>query len=241
APTPAPTPTASPNDTVLNLGSTAAIVDASGNKWTITSSGLVAVNGIADTTTANVKELAYVDNTIWQENASNLWWAKAHPTDAWSSGDGTSISPLPSTISIPPGQASATVSLSQVSVVATSGNHMLFISGSGDTVRLSGGTNTITDSGKGNTYVIPRAGNGSDVFTSNVLAAGDTFDLRTALAATDWNGAKSTLPKYLSVASTGQGAVLSIAPTSGGAGVAIATLNGASGMNLTTLLAHAVT
>jgi hypothetical protein len=118
---------------------------------------------------------------------------------------------------------------------------MLFITGNGDTVKLSGGTDTITDTGGGNTYVIPAAGLGNNVFTSNILASGDTLDLRTALAATNWSGSASTLATYLHVTDTAQGAVLSIAPTSGGAGVAIATINGATTASLTSLLAHALT
>lgn len=118
---------------------------------------------------------------------------------------------------------------------------MLFISGSSNNVALSGGTDTITDTGSGNTYVLPAAGNGSNVFSGNILNAGDTLDLTTALAATDWNGSSSTLSNYLTVADTSQGATLSIAPTSGGSGVAIATIAGATDATLSSVLAHAVT
>jgi len=147
----------------------------------------------------------------------------------------------PAVITIAATQASTTVTQSQVSVVATAGDHMLFISGTGDSVNLAGGSNTITDTGTSNTYVLPQAGQGSDTFTSNILTTGDTLDLTTALAATDWNGAASTLSNYLTVANSAQGAVLSIAPTSGGVGVAIATIDGATNTSLSGLLAHALT
>src|SRR6185312_7999395 len=78
-------------------GSKAAITDAAGNAWTITSGGQVAVNGVADTTTAGVKELAYVNGTIWQENTNNLWWGETAPNSGWSPAAGTSASPLPAT------------------------------------------------------------------------------------------------------------------------------------------------
>jgi hypothetical protein len=74
-----------------------------------------------------------------------------------------------------------------------------------------------------------------------VLATTDKLDLRTALAATNWNHSASTLPNYLKVTNPSQGAVLSIAPTSGGAGVAIATINGATGTTLASLLTHSLT
>jgi hypothetical protein len=92
----------SANDTIVKAGSTAAITDAHGNKWTLTGAGLVAVNGVADTTTAAVKELAYVGATVWQENASNLWWGKTSPTAAWSPGAGTATSPLPAAPPVTP-------------------------------------------------------------------------------------------------------------------------------------------
>jgi endoglucanase len=233
-------PPPSPNDTVIKPGGNGGLTDASGNKWTITNNGQVAVNGVADTTTANVTELVYVNGVIWQENISNLWKGKTSPTAAWTPGTGTSKSPLSSTVIIPQGQTSEIISQSYISVVATSGDHMVFISGSGNTMKLSGGTNTITDTGRGNTYVVPAAGNGYDIFTSNILTAGATLELRIALGATNWNGSAVTLSKYLSVTHTNQGAVLSISHISGGPGVAIAMIDGASTVNLSTVLAHAL-
>ncbi|HBK06542.1 MAG TPA: hypothetical protein DDZ81_11850 [Acetobacteraceae bacterium] len=226
---------------MVKAGSTTAIVDGSGNAWTINANGQIAVNGATDTTTANVTELAYVNGQVWQENASNLWWGKTSPTDSWSPNAGTSTSPLPTSVTIPSTQTSATINLNQVTITATAGNHLVFISGTGDTARLSGGTDTITDTGGGNTYVIPAAGKGYDAFTSNVLTINDTLDLRTALAATQWTGSASTLSKFLSVTDTSQGAVLSISTQSGGTGVGIASINGATTTDLTSLLAHAIT
>ncbi len=95
SPLPASAPKPSANDTVVKAGSTAAITDASGNTWTITAGGQVAMNGTADTTTANVTELAYVNGEVWQENGSDLWWGKTSPTAAWSPAAGTATSPLP--------------------------------------------------------------------------------------------------------------------------------------------------
>ena len=97
-PTPTPTPTTKPsadNTVVTTAGK--AIVDTSGNSWTITASGQVAVNGVADTTTGNVIALAYEKGVIWQENTANLWWSKTLPTDAWGPAAGTATSPVPGT------------------------------------------------------------------------------------------------------------------------------------------------
>ena len=138
-----------------------------------------------------------------------------------------------------PAPVADTVSASNVSVASTAASPF-FISGSGDTVSLSGGE-TITDSGGGNTYVLPALGNGRETFASNILSAGDTLNLTTVLAATDWNGSTSTLQNYLTVASSGTNATVSIAPTSGGSSVAIATISGAIGLSLSGLLANAIT
>lgn len=88
-----PAATASASGTSIVAGSTAALTDASGNQWTITASGQVAVNGVTDTTTANVTELAYVSGLIWQKNKT-LWWSKTAPSAAWLPTAGTAVSPL---------------------------------------------------------------------------------------------------------------------------------------------------
>jgi ribosome-associated protein YbcJ (S4-like RNA binding protein) len=84
----------SPNSTVVLAGSTNAITDASGNKWAITAGGQVAVNGVTDTTTANVIELDYTKGLVWQENTSNLWWSKTSPGATWGPTGGTATPPI---------------------------------------------------------------------------------------------------------------------------------------------------
>ena len=80
---------ASPNDTVVLAGSTGAITDAAGNVWTISSTNAVLENGKAAAYTANVGEIAYVSNTVWQENTSNQWYSWTG--SGWSAGN----DPLP--------------------------------------------------------------------------------------------------------------------------------------------------
>jgi hypothetical protein len=245
ASTPTPTPTSAPTLTpvpVLNEltpASGGTLSDNAGNTWTITPTGVVKENGTAVPDGSGTAALAIAGNVVYGQDAvSKDWFTYSLTTRSWSS---SAAPPTTLTVTLSATRASGTISQSAVSIVATSGNHMVFISGSGDTVDLSGGTNTVTDTGNGNTYVIPAAGKGSDIFTNNVLTDGDTLDLRSALAATMWNGSTSTLADYLTVTNPSQGTVLSIAPTSGGTGVAIATINGATGTTLSSLLAHALT
>jgi hypothetical protein len=225
----------SANDTTVLAGSGGAIVDGSGNTWTITGTDQVAVNGTTDPITANVTELAFVNNVVWQETSAGLWWSETSPGAGWGPVGGTGTSPLPQPIPVVAGP----ISQGPESMASASGNQMQFISGSGETVTLPGGTSTITDTGHGNTYILPAAG--ADTFAGDILAAGDTLDLTAALAATGWNGSVSTLPDYLSVADTATGAVLSIAPAAGAQGVMVATIDGATTATLSSMLAHLTT
>lgn len=84
----------SPNDTVVMAGSPAAITDANGNVWTITNGAQVDENGAAAGYSASVIELAYVNNVVWQENSSDLWWG--WDGSGWNIGNGTTTSPLSS-------------------------------------------------------------------------------------------------------------------------------------------------
>lgn len=83
--------TESPNGTVVLAGSTAAIVDSSGNSYTILNH-VVQMNGKPLGLSSNVSETAYVDYVVWQKNSANLWWVWANGT--WTPNAGTSKSPL---------------------------------------------------------------------------------------------------------------------------------------------------
>jgi hypothetical protein len=245
--TPTPTPTPTPSSKEITTTSGGTLTDAAGNKWTLTSAGIVDENGTAVPGSSGTAAVAIVNNVIYGQDATSKSWYTYSPTSqSWTGSAAPVLTTAPllttaTSVTIAANQASTTVSSNDVSVNATAGNHMVFISGTGDTVNLTGGTETITDTGSANTYVIPPAGKGYDTFTSNVFTSGDTLDLRTALAATNWNGSASALPNYLSVTSSGSAAVLSIASASGGTATGIATIDGASGTTLSNLLAHALT
>lgn len=90
-------PTSSPNDTVIQLGSTATLVDTQGNIWSLsnTSGGQVAVNGVPDPSTDHVTSLALVNGVIWANEASlGLWWSETAPSAGWQPPGGTPVSPL---------------------------------------------------------------------------------------------------------------------------------------------------
>jgi hypothetical protein len=94
---------ASPDLTVILLGSTALITDAAANTWGISAGGVVTVNGTPDATTNSVAEIAYVSGKVWQENSFGWWYSKTLPSDGWSAG--TQTSPLPAATGQPPQEA----------------------------------------------------------------------------------------------------------------------------------------
>ena len=51
--------------------------------------------------------LAYENGRVWQENTSNLWWAKSNPGDSWLPTYGTSASPIPTRLWIGGGDNAA--------------------------------------------------------------------------------------------------------------------------------------
>lgn len=98
-PTPVPTPIPipipawkpSPNRTVVYAGSSSAITDGYGNRWTIVH-GVVNVNGKNAGYTANVVKIAYVNSVIWHKNINHLWWSWSGIT--WTPSRGTHRAPL---------------------------------------------------------------------------------------------------------------------------------------------------
>jgi hypothetical protein len=118
-------PSVSPNDTIVMAGSAANITDAVGNKWTITAGGQVAVNGVVDSSTSSVTELAYANGIVWQQEANSLWWGKKSPSDVWQPTGGSSVSPVP---------------LSSPSIITGSGSDTLVLSVSEDAYANGDGT-----------------------------------------------------------------------------------------------------
>jgi len=137
-----------------------------------------------------------------------------------------------------PPPTGATVSQSDLASYTISDTGMALIAGPNDPADGTAGTGA---GGGGAIYVLPAAGAAPVSFADDILNAGATLDLTGALAATDWNGAGSTLPDFLTVTDTSAGAVISIATSAGGQGTAVATIPGVTGLTVDTLLAHSIT
>jgi hypothetical protein len=73
----------SPSGTVIAAGAAASIIDAAGNIWALPSTGVVTVNGVPDSSTWGVTELAYVNGSVYQSNGTT-WNSKSVPL--WTAG-----------------------------------------------------------------------------------------------------------------------------------------------------------
>ncbi len=112
---------ASQDDTIISATQGGSIVDASGNAWTI-ANGQVLTNGVADTATSNVTELAYVRGTVWEENSAAMWRGKALPTDAWSPSSGTARPPISISVTNVTTGTISTIDATKTQAVAQSGS-----------------------------------------------------------------------------------------------------------------------
>ncbi|PPQ29173.1 hypothetical protein CCS01_22555 [Rhodopila globiformis] len=122
--------TPSANGTVVTANG-GTITDTHYNNWTL-SNGQVAVNGVVDPTTANVIELAYVNGSVWQENAGDLWWAKSSPGGTWLPANGTPVSPL--FVSIGPISANDTVATAPGQTITDASHNVWSLSAGGQVV-----------------------------------------------------------------------------------------------------------
>jgi hypothetical protein len=92
-----PTPVTSPKGTAVPAKASS-IIDLKLNAWAINAAKVLTVNGIADTTTANVVGLYWDGAKVWQTNQAGGWWSKpgdgTYATAPWTAGSNPTV-PLP--------------------------------------------------------------------------------------------------------------------------------------------------
>jgi plastocyanin len=150
------------------------------------------------------------------------------------------LSPAGNNPSLPSGTA-VPVDQGASSVTTGSGNDTIELGGYGNLVNAGGGQNVIYGGEGNDVFVLAAAGQGFDTITNFTDLNGDVLDLRTALAATNWNGQANTLANYVKVTDSNGSTTLSVADKGTGGGTAIALLSGAGNLNLSDLLAHLTT
>ncbi len=146
-------------------------------------------------------------------------------------------------ITVPASTTYVTIAVTTETIDATAGNHMVLISGNHDSFNLSRGVETIVDNGGGgNIFHLPAAGMGSAAFNASALTKGDVFDLKTVLAATQWNGSTRALGSYLHTVGSGANTELlvSTAASRSASATLVATFDNQH-VGLSTILAHALT
>lgn len=113
--------------------------------------GQVAMNGVVDTTTYNVVEIALVGGEIYHENSSQNWYYKTSPSASWTQA---TASPFGGTTTITPPPTTTKLTILCV----------------GDSVTEGGGTGNATNDG-------PPPGSFRAPLYSNLVAAGYTVQM----------------------------------------------------------------
>ncbi len=100
-PTPTPTPTPTGNEITATSGGT--LTDASGNKWTLTSAGVVDENGAAVPGSSGTAAFAIVDNLYYGQDATTKEWYTYSPAShSWTSSAAPVLTPTPTPTPPPP-------------------------------------------------------------------------------------------------------------------------------------------
>jgi len=105
------------------------------------------------------------------------------------------------------GTPTVTGTSSAVTITDPPANVPVSISGSGMTALLTAGE-SLLDTGSLNTLVLPASG--AVTLNGNTTANGDLFDLRAAMATTNWGGNVADLGNYLTAATSNAGADLQV-------------------------------
>src|SRR6185312_13670656 len=127
-------------------------------------------------------------------------------------------------------------------LTAGASDDTLRFAGANNSVDAGGGNNLLFDSGTNNTIVLPGASQGYDDIYGYTMTNGDMFDMRAMLSGTGWNGDLAGIGNFVSVAASGNDAVISVNPSgTAGGSYAVATLEGTGPVSLGTLLSHAIT
>ena len=203
------------SDTILVLGGTNNLIVASGSAATITvaaGNSTVVVQGALSVTTS------LAGNNFLESASDGEVFNLGRGNDSvWAAGNANRI-------------------------IAGSGTASITFLGLNDIIDITHGTNTLTAQGSSDTLILASPGGTAAQIFGNVIAVGDIFDLRSALAGTNWDGRQSTLSSYLSVSNAGNTSVISIDADGAGSGpaAAIAVLNNVAGLTYAGLIQQTI-
>jgi Ca2+-binding RTX toxin-like protein len=154
--------------TVTTSSGTIAMPDASGKPVAGSGTAAIEVSGTVAQLNAELAKLTYTAGTASGSVTVDVWdQAGVEAVKSFA------VTVKPPVITIPASAASVTETVSGAQIVATSGNHMIFIGGTGDTLTATGGTETVQANLGGNT-ITTGAGNDTIRFggSHNVINAG---------------------------------------------------------------------
>ncbi len=113
--------TPSPNDTVIKPGQ-GTLTDASGNVWAITNAGSITENGTIDAYSYGVAEMAYINNTVYQETGSGAWYSEPASPGWWTSATDPLPATSPNDTVIKPAQGTITDASGNVWAITNAGS-----------------------------------------------------------------------------------------------------------------------
>lgn len=198
-----------PGSLALNVTTTegtVAMKDASGNLVAGSGTSGIHLSGTLAQINADLATLSYTAGTANASVTVDVWDQAG--VEATKLIGVTVTAPQSSTIVIPLGTSSVTENVSNTIIVATGGNHMIFIGGTGDVVTATGGTETI-QANLGNNTITTGSGNDTIRFagSNNVINAGPGNNMLVD------NGSNNTL--VLPVAGQGYDAIFGSVLTNG--------------------------
>jgi hypothetical protein len=132
---PASTPLESPNLSTFAAGTSSEITDSAGNVWTLTSgTDLLTVNGVTQTGSATVSNMAYVNHTVWAE-AYGSWYSADYSGGTVNVLSGPAATPLesPDETEILTGDTTDTITDHSGNVWALDSSSYLTLNGAADT------------------------------------------------------------------------------------------------------------
>ena len=175
-------------------------------------------------------------NSVIAQGANSIVTILAGSSNIATNGDGD-------VITLGSGQDTVWAAGNSNQITAGSGSAVITFIGERNTIDLTHGTNTLMAQGAHATIVLGAPDLTPAQVFGNVVAADDSFDLRTTLAATNWDGHQSTLASYLSVSNLDNRSTIAIDADGAGSrpAVNVAILNDVAGLTYGGLLAHAIT
>jgi cellulase (glycosyl hydrolase family 5) len=139
-PTPTPIPTPSPYSNEITTTSGGTLTDSAGNKWTLTSAGVINENGTAVPDGSGTSAVALASNVIYGQDATTKsWYAYSTTSKTWTSSAAPVLTTTPTPTPTPAPTTTPTATVGEVT--RTSGGTLIDTAGNKWTLSSTGVVN----------------------------------------------------------------------------------------------------